>query len=241
VTCASSCSLTTWVLTAISPPTLAPAALKICPRTSHPPVAVTVFQVTRKRPSASVVVSQNPCELNASVLTRNSPPALAPAASNSCALIARPLPSCSGSEVSQAITKPPLPSAVTAGFHWMLTVCVLTRNSPPSLLPAASNSCALTESLLPSCAGSQVAQVTTKPPPARPVTAGVTWLSAVAVLTRNSVPMGVPSAASRRPLTSWPSEVSHTATRVPLASRASPGFCWMPDSALLTVSSRPTF
>src|SRR6185295_4893634 len=99
-------------------------------------------------------------------LTRISPPSLWPAASKTCALIEetwppplRPLSS------SQLTTKPPFLSAVTEDPPCQPSVMVLTRSSLPTLWPAASKTCALTDESLSSPPRPLLSsQVTTKPP-----------------------------------------------------------------------------
>src|SRR6478752_1294305 len=162
---------------------------------SSGPVSLPASQLTTKPPSASAVIEDASCHRAVAALTRISPPTLLPAASNSCALIEETVSSALGPlPASQLTTKPPFFSAVTEDPPCEPAVTVLTRISPPTLLPAASKTCALTDDSLSS-------QVTTKPPFASAVIDAASCAPAVAVLTRSSPPILLPSAPKTCALT----------------------------------------
>src|SRR5436190_7583851 len=104
------------------------------------------------------------------------------------------------------MTKSPPRSHATVGYHWLLAVDWLTRNSGPRRAPPESNRCAYTPHELPSWP--ELDQVTTKLPSAAAATAqgdsgNNSWLLAVWLLTANSGPSGTggataAAAASRR-------------------------------------------
>lgn len=80
-------------------------------------------------------------------------------------------------EVTQATTNRPPSRAVVEAVNWYPDASSLTRNSIPTLLPDASNNCALIALDEPSWLGSDVPQTTTKPPPPKVETAGAIWLA----------------------------------------------------------------
>ena len=93
--------------------------------------------------------------------------------------------------------KPPSARIATCGTHWASAVSVLTRNSPPTLLPEASKTCAwmsyrtaFTTSPGSSC------QVMMKPPFGSAATSGRDWRLVVRVLTKVSAPIFAPAASN---------------------------------------------
>ena len=144
------------------------------------------------------------CVLGAgvSVLIWNSDPTGLPAPSKRWPKT--PVVSPSWSAEFQTATKPPSPSATTEGVAWLPAVNVLSWNSPPSALPAASKMRPKTPKALPSAPLSS-SQVTTKPPPSSAVTDGLDWLRPVVVLTTNSdPPTRVPAASKTLAKMPWP-------------------------------------
>ncbi len=87
---------------------------------------------------------------------------------------------------TQVTMKLPSPSVATEAVNCAPEAALLTRNSAPTLRPAASNSCALIALSSPSCAGSSEPQTTTKPPSANVEIDGAVWFAAVKLLTANS-------------------------------------------------------
>src|SRR5262249_6627703 len=80
-------------------------------------------------------------------------------------------------------------SPVTVGAAWSLAVCVFTRNSDPTLLPFAPNTCALMlQPLLSPSVPLVSCHVTTNPPFDSLATAEENWLFAVCVFTKTSDP-----------------------------------------------------
>ena len=173
-------------------------------------------------------------------LTRVSPPTGRPFRPNTCANSPSPEPSA----LSHTTTKPPCgsvaegASAATTGVSCAPAVVVLTCVSPdapptsaePSKAtsaPVASMRWAKTPFDEPSAAAST--HTTSTSPSGRRTAAGSSWLCAIVVLTRNSPPSGVPSAANSRANTPLPEpspagpEVcdTHTARKRPASSATS--------------------
>src|ERR1700709_1435898 len=99
-------------------------------------------------------------------------------ASNTCALTPQLLLSAPNWLKScHVITKPPVERPVTVGHCWSFAVCVLTRNSDPTLLPFPPNSCAWTLlPLVPPSVPLGSIHVTTTPPFDSPATLELCWL-----------------------------------------------------------------
>ena len=99
-----------------------------------PSVPLWSAQVMTKPSSGRAAIAEVNWNDDACVLTRNSVPTLAPPASKTCALMSESLKS----PLLHETTKPPSTSAVIGWMPWLPAICVLTRNSAPTLPPAAS-------------------------------------------------------------------------------------------------------
>ena len=217
------------VLTRNSLPTLPPTASYTCAlieASVSPPVPLKSLHAMTKPPFASPLTVGAVCRLLVWVLTRNSLPALLPLASYLCALMA-PSGSPPNPLVSaQVMTKPPSANPATEGNCCEFAIEVLTRNSSPTLLPPASNSCALIDAPLASPPSPLVSsQAITKPPFASAVIVRSSWSPVVAVLTRISPPTLTALASNTcaltdTPLASPPRRLSSSqlTTKPPLAS-----------------------
>ncbi|GJD46025.1 hypothetical protein AFCDBAGC_3905 [Methylobacterium cerastii] len=102
------------------------------------PLRLLSCQVTTKPPFDSPVTVELSWSFAVAVLTRNSSPTVPPVALKTCALIPEPLLSPpTPLKSDQVTTKPPFDRPVTVELNWSLAVVVLTRNSPPAVLPSA--------------------------------------------------------------------------------------------------------